>query len=52
MTGPHIEDHLTHWQELEQERDHYQEQYEAVQKELKEVKKELKHIKDIYFRNN
>jgi len=52
MTGHHIEDNLNHWQELEQERDHYQEQYEAVQKELKEVKKELKHIKDIYFRNN
>ena len=52
MTGPHIEDHLTHWQELEQERDHYQEQYEVVQKELEKVKKELKYIKDIYFRNN
>ena len=52
MTGPHIEDHLPHWQELEQERDHYQEQYEVVQKELIEVKKELKYIKDIYFRNN
>ncbi len=52
MTGPHIEDHLNHWQELEQERDHYQEQYEVVQKELIEVKKELKEIKAIYFRNN
>jgi|GEM_PF-6371034 len=48
MTGPHIEDHY----ELEQERDHYQKQYEVVQKELEEVKKELKQIKDIYFRNN
>ena len=37
MTGPHIEDHLTNWQELEQERDPYKEQYEVVQKDLIEV---------------
>jgi len=51
MTGPHIEDHLSEWQEVEQERDHYLAQYEAVQKELDEVKKELDHIKKVYFKD-
>ena len=51
MTGPHIEDHLSEWQEVEQERDYYREQYDAVQKELDEVKKELDDIKKVYFKD-
>jgi outer membrane murein-binding lipoprotein Lpp len=51
MTGPHIEDHLSEWQETEQERDYYREQYEAVQKELDKVKKELDNIKKTYFKD-
>ncbi len=51
MTGPHIEDHLTETAEVEQERDYYREQYEAVQKELEVVKKELYQIKKIYFKD-
>jgi hypothetical protein len=43
------EDHLSEWEEAEQERDYYRKQYELVQKELDEVKTELKKIKDIYF---
>ena len=51
MTGPHVEDHLSEWQEVEQERDYFQAQYEAVQKELVEVKKELDNIKKVYFKD-
>jgi hypothetical protein len=46
------EDHLSEWQEAEQERDYYREQYEVVQKELDEVKIELKRINDIYFKHS
>jgi|TARA_B110000263_G_scaffold244970_1_gene253811 chromosome segregation ATPase len=51
MTGPHVEDHLSEWQEVEQERDYYQAQYEAIQKELVKVKKELDDIKKVYFKD-
>ena len=38
------EDHLSEWQELEQERDYYKNKCE-------ELEKELKRINDIYFRD-
>ena len=51
MTQPHIEEHLDERQELEQERDYYKEQYEAVQKELDEIKIEFEKINKIYFKD-
>ena len=45
------EDHLSEFLEIEQERDYYKEQYEAVQKELDEVKIELDRINKIYFKD-
>jgi|TARA_B100000959_G_scaffold277872_1_gene335198 predicted nucleic acid-binding Zn-ribbon protein len=47
----HIDDHLDERQELEQERDYWQEQAAKIQKELDEVKQELEGIKKIYFKD-
>jgi len=47
-----VEDHLSEFQEVEQERDYYQEKCETLEERVKELEKELNRFKDVYLRNN
>ena len=47
-----VEDHLTEFAEVEQERDYYLKKCETLEIRVKELEAELSKFKDLYLRNN
>ncbi|MDP6426147.1 MAG: hypothetical protein QF443_04080 [Dehalococcoidia bacterium] len=47
-----VENHLSEFHEVEQERDYYQKKCETLEERVKELEKELNRFKDVYLRNN
>jgi hypothetical protein len=47
-----VEDHLTEFAEVEQERDYYLKKCETLEIRVKELEAELSRFKDLYLRNN
>ena len=47
-----VEDHLSEFQEVEQERDYYLNKCETLEIRVKELEAELSRFKDLYLRNN